>query len=55
MLTGPQQMPVFSDEVLSSEDKAKVIAYIKETTNTRRRARHPQLWRVQSRCPRTGL
>ena len=34
MLTGPQQMPVFSDEVLSSADKAKVIAYVKETTNT---------------------
>jgi len=34
MLTGPQQMPVFTDEVMSSEDKAKVIAYIKHTTNT---------------------
>lgn len=30
MLTGPQQMPVFSDEVLTPEDKRNVIAYIKE-------------------------
>ena len=29
MLTGPQQMPVFSDEVLTPEDKENVIAYIK--------------------------
>ena len=28
MLTGPQQMPVFSDEVLTSEDKREVIAYL---------------------------
>jgi ubiquinol-cytochrome c reductase cytochrome c subunit len=28
MLTGPQQMPVFSDEVLTSEDKREIIAYI---------------------------
>ncbi|MFS3129691.1 c-type cytochrome [Nocardioides sp. Bht2] len=28
MLTGPQQMPVFSDEVLNSEDKAAIIAYL---------------------------
>ncbi len=28
MLTGPQQMPVFSDEVLTPEDKHDVIAYI---------------------------
>ena len=28
MLTGPQQMPVFSDQVLTSEDKREVIAYI---------------------------
>ena len=28
MLTGPQQMPVFSDEVLNSKDKASIIAYL---------------------------
>ena len=28
MLTGPQQMPVFSDEVITPEDKEDVIAYI---------------------------
>jgi ubiquinol-cytochrome c reductase cytochrome c subunit len=30
MITGPQQMPVFSDEVLTPEDKSNVIAYIKQ-------------------------
>jgi len=29
MLTGPQQMPVFSDEVLRPEDKRDIIAYVK--------------------------
>jgi ubiquinol-cytochrome c reductase cytochrome c subunit len=29
MLTGPQQMPVFSDKVLKPEEKREVIAYIK--------------------------
>ncbi len=29
MVTGPQQMPVFSDEVLKPEDKRDIIAYIK--------------------------
>jgi ubiquinol-cytochrome c reductase cytochrome c subunit len=29
MLTGPQQMPVFSDTVITPEDKKAVIAYIK--------------------------
>lgn len=28
MLTGPQQMPVFSDEVITPEDKAAIIAYL---------------------------
>jgi len=28
MLTGPQQMPVFSDEVLTPEDKLSIISYI---------------------------
>jgi ubiquinol-cytochrome c reductase cytochrome c subunit len=30
MLTGPQQMPVFSDEVLTPEDKRQIIAYLKK-------------------------
>ena len=30
MLTGPQQMPVFSDEVLTPQDKENVMAYIRE-------------------------
>lgn len=29
MLTGPQQMPVFSDKVLKPEEKREVIAYLK--------------------------
>lgn len=29
MLTGPQQMPVFSDKVLTPEEKREVIAYIR--------------------------
>jgi quinol---cytochrome-c reductase cytochrome c subunit len=34
MLTGPQQMPVFSDEVLSAEDKRQIIAYLKKNEET---------------------
>ncbi len=34
MLTGPQQMPVFSDDVLSPEDKRNIIAYLKKSENT---------------------
>jgi ubiquinol-cytochrome c reductase cytochrome c subunit len=30
MITGPQQMPVFSDEVITPEDKSNVIAYIRQ-------------------------
>ena len=30
MLTGPQQMPVFSDEVLTPEDKRAIIGYLNE-------------------------
>ena len=30
MLTGPQQMPVFSDEVLTPEDKRVIIGYLNE-------------------------
>ena len=29
MLTGPQQMPIFSNEVLSAKDKAEIIGYVK--------------------------
>jgi ubiquinol-cytochrome c reductase cytochrome c subunit len=28
MLTGPQQMPVFSDQVMTPQDKRDVIAYV---------------------------
>jgi ubiquinol-cytochrome c reductase cytochrome c subunit len=34
MLTGPQQMPVFSDGVLSPEDKKDIIAYLKKNEQT---------------------
>src|SRR6476659_11271768 len=30
MITGPQQMPVFSDEVIRPEDKKAIIAYLNE-------------------------
>ena len=30
MITGPQQMPVFSDETISPEDKRNIIAYLQE-------------------------
>jgi len=30
MLTGPQQMPVFSDGVLTREDKIDIIAYLRK-------------------------
>ena len=30
MITGPQQMPVFSDAVITPEDKRNVIAYVKK-------------------------
>jgi ubiquinol-cytochrome c reductase cytochrome c subunit len=33
MQTGPQQMPVFSDDVITPEDKRNVIAYIKTLHN----------------------
>jgi ubiquinol-cytochrome c reductase cytochrome c subunit len=33
MQTGPQQMPVFSDEVITPEDKRNVIAYVKTLHN----------------------
>jgi ubiquinol-cytochrome c reductase cytochrome c subunit len=33
MMTGPQQMPVFSDDVITPEDKRNIIAYIKTVQN----------------------
>ena len=34
MLTGPQQMPVFSDGVLSPQDKREIVAYLKKNENS---------------------
>lgn len=34
MLTGPQQMPVFSDGVLTPQDKKDIIAYLKKNEDT---------------------
>jgi ubiquinol-cytochrome c reductase cytochrome c subunit len=34
MLTGPQQMPVFGDSVMTPEDKAAIIAYLKTNEET---------------------
>ena len=34
LLTGPQQMPVFSDGVLKSEEKRDIIAYLKSVEET---------------------
>lgn len=34
MLTGPQQMPVFSDETLTPDDKKQIIAYVKSLHDT---------------------
>jgi ubiquinol-cytochrome c reductase cytochrome c subunit len=34
MLTGPQQMPVFSDDVLTPEDKLQIISYLKKNEAT---------------------
>ncbi len=34
MLTGPQQMPVFGDSVMTPEDKASIIAYLKTNEET---------------------
>ncbi|MBC7629971.1 cytochrome c [Aeromicrobium sp.] len=33
MITGPQQMPVFSDDVITPEDKSNIIAYVKTIQN----------------------
>ena len=42
MLTGPQQMPVFSDEVLTPEDKRQIISYLKKNED------HPGVRRVHA-------
>jgi ubiquinol-cytochrome c reductase cytochrome c subunit len=34
MLTGPQQMPVFSDQTLTPEDKKQIIAYVRSLHET---------------------
>jgi ubiquinol-cytochrome c reductase cytochrome c subunit len=34
MLTGPQQMPLFSDQVLTPQDKRQIIAYLKKNEET---------------------
>jgi ubiquinol-cytochrome c reductase cytochrome c subunit len=34
MLTGPQQMPVFSNQVLTPEDKKQIIGYLKKNEET---------------------
>ena len=34
MLTGPQQMPVFSNDVLSPQDKREIVAYLKKNENS---------------------
>ena len=34
MLTGPQQMPVFGDSVMTPEDKRDIIAYLKTNEET---------------------
>jgi quinol---cytochrome-c reductase cytochrome c subunit len=34
MLTGPQNMPKFSDRQLSPEEKRDIVAYVREATNT---------------------
>ena len=34
MLTGPQNMPKFSDRQLSPEEKHDIVAYVREATNT---------------------
>jgi ubiquinol-cytochrome c reductase cytochrome c subunit len=34
MLTGPQQMPVFSDQMLTPQDKRQIISYLKKNEET---------------------
>ena len=48
MLTGPQQMPVFSDGVLKPEEKRDIIAYVKSIQDD------PELRRHRAGLPRPG-
>ena len=41
MVVGPQQMPVFSDEVMRPEDKRAIIAYLNELQEAPTQGGHP--------------
>ena len=41
MLTGPQQMPVFSDDIITPEDKLAIISYIKAVSEEPEYGGHP--------------
>ena len=41
MLTGPQNMPIFNDNVMSPQDKKDIIAYL---LHTRDQAPTPAVW-----------
>jgi ubiquinol-cytochrome c reductase cytochrome c subunit len=41
MLTGPQQMPVFSDQVLTVDDKRAIIGYLNELHEQPEQGGHP--------------
>ena len=41
MITGPQQMPVFSDEVITPDDKRAIIAYIQALRDQPEYGGHP--------------
>ena len=41
MITGPQQMPVFSDEVITPEDKKAIISYIQAVRDQPSYGGHP--------------
>ena len=41
MITGPQQMPVFSDEVITPEDKQAIISYIQTVRDQPSYGGHP--------------
>ena len=51
MLTGPQNMPVFADSTLPTEDKQAIIAYI-ETLKTSRMIPAVGHWAGSDRSPR---
>ena len=44
MLTGPQQMPVFSDEVLTPEDKRAIIGYLEHAAQPTHRGGLATWW-----------